>query len=816
MAYVTGPDGKKYTIHESELDTALSRGFRVRQPDAEEVARAEASNAPVQAGVEAAVRTFVPVVGQELLTGFEQGATGQTEAEVLKGQQLRKEENPLASGLGTGVGFAAGPGKLLKPVIAPMRAAGLIGTGAAGLVEGGLFGLEEAVNESMIDQSPLTAEKVAASVASGALAGGAVDLGLGTVAKGASALLKATGGKSAKQALLDMSRDAYKKQLVSKSQLKKYNTAEFIDDIVDFGEREGILTRGTTYESGLAAAQKAVQDRQPMYDLILDGLEGLKPARNEVAQIMADAEAAMKTYDKSLLAPTAQSQLKRLEDLLTREVPSPSGVGPPQRIANPDITWRDVHKLQSDLFAEVPPTGAASGTKRVLDSLQESLQQNIEKRLNDNLVALSKSGQLAPEVEALGIGKEGAIKKLSKEYAQAKRLEEMFADQLMSAEGRAFGMKELAVSGAAGIATGGLPGAAIAVGGALGGKTLRERGGFLLGGSLRKLADSGTIDALAKSFQKNVLQRLAVAPELLGPFRNVIEQAASQGAMDLLQTHVELLNSRQGPAYARQMGIEPSTNDSLNAAGAKMSAYDALNQAARSVDDELNSAVDAAFGSSPGRKGSIGTTISYKDYRASMETLKKTLANPELAFEKMPPELSHAAPGTTGMAAATVLRGQQFLLAKAPKNPFEGMPVSVAPPWQPSAADLDKFSQYKEAVEQPAKVLKNLAQGYVSPEQIEAVKAVYPAMYADLQQKIGERLAVYNKPLTFQQKLAFTAILGPAALGMTPQQIQVIQQSQALAVNTNSGQGSPRRPDGRQDVNEAQIQTEAQKLEART
>ncbi len=122
---------------------------------------------------------------------------------------------------------------------------------------------------------------------------------------------------------------------------------------------------------------------------------------------------------------------------------------------------------------------------------------------------------------------------------------------------------------------------------------------------------------------------------------------------------------------------------------------------------------------------------------------------------------------------------------------------------------------YKEAVEQPARVLKNMAQGYVSPEQVEALKAVYPAMYADLQQKIGERLATWNKPLTFQQKLAFTAILGPAALGMTPQQVQVIQQSQALAVSGNYGQGSPKRPDGRQDVNEAQMETESQKLEAR-
>ena len=47
---------------------------------------------------------------------------------------------------------------------------------------------------------------------------------------------------------------------------------------------------------------------------------------------------------------------------------------------------------------------------------------------------------------------------------------------------------------------------------------------------------------------------------------------------------------------------------------------------------------------------------------------------------------------------------------------------------------------------------------------MDALKAVYPATCADLQQKIGERLAVWQKPLTYQQRLAFSAILGPKAL----------------------------------------------------
>jgi hypothetical protein len=143
------------------------------------------------------------------------------------------------------------------------------------------------------------------------------------------------------------------------------------------------------------------------------------------------------------------------------------------------------------------------------------------------------------------------------------------------------------------------------------------------------------------------------------------------------------------------------------------------------------------------------------------------------------------------------------------------MPVALAPPWQPSAADLDKFNRYREAVEEPARVLKNMSRGLISPEQTEALQVVYPAMYADLQQKITERLMMQKKPMSYQQRVALSAIIGPQALGMSPQQVQILQQSQAIASGPPQGAGGKQGPDGRQDVDEDQIQTESQKLEAR-
>jgi len=80
MPTLAWTDGKLYEVPEERLQQAFADGFR--QPTSEDMARAEAADSPIQAGVEAVVRTVIPVVGQEALTAFEEGFTGQSEAEV--------------------------------------------------------------------------------------------------------------------------------------------------------------------------------------------------------------------------------------------------------------------------------------------------------------------------------------------------------------------------------------------------------------------------------------------------------------------------------------------------------------------------------------------------------------------------------------------------------------------------------------------------------------------------------------------------------------------------------------------------------------
>lgn len=777
MALVTAPDGTPGEVPDSQLEEAVRQGYVPRQATAEEAARAEAGEANLQTGAEALVRTAIPVLGQELVTSFEEGQSGQSREEVLAGQKLRKEENPLANVVGTGAGFAFGPGKLLKRPLAALRAGGLASTFTAGAVEGGLFGLEEAVNESMVDQTPLTAEKLAASAISAALVGGSLDTALGGVTRGISAVLKKAAAPEIKATLSKAGDKASRSMIDSASWARKFGTYE--DDVLRVAREEGVLTPGLA--------------------LTREGLDNVSSATERVSQRVADYLETAQTLQKPQPAAILQNVKRNLKADFGRD---PMARASLQQVSDAlddmaaqGSTWSEWWNLQRNWrnMAE----GSTTLRGDVLDKARLHLRNYI--------------AEAAPK-QVPGLG--DTLKRLNERVAAMSAFQSGFEDALTKFEARGlFGAKEMA-AGVMAAQYGGLPGLGLAAVSGAAAHTLRKRGGFALGETLSRFARSDTLERLAKSFEKNVTMRLATAPELLGPFRTALQQAASQGAMDLLETHVALMESEQGRDYAARMGIEPS-DEMLPAIGQRIAAYDSINNTVDEYDKSLAGAVDGLFGAAPGRKGGFESTISPKEFSATMENVHRLMADPESLFMQVPAELNNAAPGSMGAMTANILRAAQFLDSKAPKNPYYGMPPSVAPHWEPDAVSLDRFNRYKEAVESPARALKNMANGYLSTEQQEALQVVYPALYADLQQKIGERLATWNKPLSYQQKLALTMVVGPGALGMTPQQVQILQQSQAMSTMATTSSGSATN-DGRQDVNqEDNLETQSQRLEAR-
>ncbi len=98
-----------------------------------------------------------------------------------------------------------------------------------------------------------------------------------------------------------------------------------------------------------------------------------------------------------------------------------------------------------------------------------------------------------------------------------------------------------------------------------------------------------------------------------------------------------------------------------------------------------------------------------------------------------------AAPQAMNNSVQTAVKANNFLLSKVPQNPYASMPWR-ADKWEPNQQDITKYFRYKEAVESPQTILKQLQSGYITPEASEVLTSVYPATKEELKNKIVNNL----------------------------------------------------------------------------
>lgn len=790
MAYVFDPSGRPGEVPDEKVEAALKAGYKSRQPSASELQKKEAADQPLQAAGEGFLRGSTMGFMEPLVGVVTAKLEGKHPSQVREEMKARKEENPLAAGAGEiggviGTSLATGGG-----------ASALAGGGMRGaLVEGGLYGMGSMVSEDALENRASTVDRLAAGMAGGALASGVAHGGFQILGKSVSAVTSKFGGGSLKTSLGKLADEAEWRAL-SESNVKWARQNEpFKEEILKFGREKGIIGRaGAALDKDTAGkAQHVASEYATKIGGQMDDLERLAPLKSNDKMRMGLVNTLEKTLDDEFgmngVFDEAVNGAKKITERIASE---------------PGLTWPKVWEIQSSLFKDVPVTGLSPASQQVRETLRKGMRDYVF----DTVAAGSQ----------LPAGLAGMMRVTGRESRAAMALSKALGTRAQSIEssGGLLGlgsMKSLGAGAMAGFSTGN-PLAAVA--GAAMETQLRKRGGLMGGAALRAISESRVTNGISRALNNHIGTILATAPEVLGAYRYPLSVAAAKGADALVQEHLRLASSDEGQNYLSTVALQSESPEDVDAAGQRLAVLDALEAATSHQREELDGAVDGLFGSAPGRKSSVGVTMSLKDYDKASASIAEILKDPSAAFEQVPAELRAGAPATASEAAAKLVQIAQFLDTKLPKSPFAAMPPALAPPWQPSPTELDRFNRYREAVEDPARVLKNMSRGLIAPEQVEALQAVYPAMYADLQQKITDRLMMQKKPLPYQQRVALAAIIGPQALGMSPQQVQILQQSQTLAAGAaQSGGDTKQGSDGRQDVDEDQIQTESQKLESR-
>lgn len=783
------PDGSFVSVDDQFAEKARAKGYVPATPE-----QLEASRHPVQAFAEGAVRGGLLGGGDVLTIPFEAGFTGKPVETVRKEVKARKEENPLAAGGGEMVGAVG------TAVASGGGASALFGGGVRGaIVEGGLYGMGTMVSESALDNSPLTAERLAAGFASGALVSGAVSGAFAGIQKGVSLGMSKFGGQGLRGALANAA-DAIEKRTLQEGAgavavRKLKQRGGTLEDVVEYAKQEGIPIQFTP-EVLDAARAKLAATGQETADLVakLDGVAPLSDIKNRVG-VMDKVTEALRTKYKGDIAAEQEVEAfiqKWIEPLSERT----------------DLKWPELYQLQSRLRGKVE-AGAEAIKKEVYDAGRKTLRD----------VIFSEAGAINPGVE-------GQLKSLQAKYAKGSFLTSALENRIgrLDASGpTGIGLMDVVRGGGAGASMGGAVGGPVgaALGGVVGAYANHEfskRGGAFVARALRTMAESKVTSGVANNLASHLGGILSVMPEALGAYRYPLAKAAALGADALMEEHLRLASGPTGSDYLAHVALPVETPEEVDAAGARMAVLHSISEQADQTGLDVQRAVDGLFGSAPGRKtGPALTTLDAKSFMALRENLLGMLQSPEKAFEAIPAEVRAAAPALSGQIANNHLIAAQFLASKMPKNPHEGIPAALAPKWEPSPADLTRFNRALEAVVAPDKALANIAKGYMTQEQVDALRAVYPAIYEDLRAKIVERLGTYGKQLQYQQKLGVQMLLGGQG-GMSQLQMQILQAAQAVQAPTGNPPqgGGMSSPDGRQKVDQNKnAQTQGQRMEAR-
>ena len=136
-------------------------------------------------------------------------------------------------------------------------------------------------------------------------------------------------------------------------------------------------------------------------------------------------------------------------------------------------------------------------------------------------------------------------------------------------------------------------------------------------------------------------------------------------------------------------------------------------------------------------------------------------------------------------AVDTALRQLDYLNQALPKG--TAAPTPFAAPLPPTRQQVQGWMAKLRAVENPASILDDIAEGKLTVEAVDAVRTVYPETFRNIQAQMVERLAklqAKGKAPAYAQRIQLGLLLGiPSDPTMTPEVMQAVQGSYASQPN---------------------------------
>ena len=213
------------------------------------------------------------------------------------------------------------------------------------------------------------------------------------------------------------------------------------------------------------------------------------------------------------------------------------------------------------------------------------------------------------------------------------------------------------------------------------------------------------------------------------------------------------------------------------------------NKGAKLIESSIKGTVDALTSPTVRRIGMItrrqaeqsGPTLKEKrsEYKALAPKIQAAAGDPNVVADHVAKAFGtlQGTPLLKQAMATKMTIASQYLAQHMPKDPMAGKYLSPEMSgWEPSDSELSKFHRRMAVVQDPKVAIAKIADGSVSPEEMDALKVVYPEVFNKLKNQVVEQLMTKGANISYDKRIAIGTIFGiPTDPSLVPENVAKLQ-----------------------------------------
>jgi hypothetical protein len=176
-----------------------------------------------------------------------------------------------------------------------------------------------------------------------------------------------------------------------------------------------------------------------------------------------------------------------------------------------------------------------------------------------------------------------------------------------------------------------------------------------------------------------------------------------------------------------------------------------------------------------------GAAVTRVDFDRRAKAMAALQSNPAALSSKVAAALgpfANDAPKATAAATQTAMAGLAFLASKMPptrRDEFTLQP-QLQPTTRASDSEIAQHTRFQEALDRPTMVLDLARKGALTPDHVEAVKAVYPKLYENMRTQLFTELVDSKSELPYGRRIQLGILLDlPTDQTLAPDFVSAIQ-----------------------------------------